>query len=135
MLAKSAAFMSLPASISKKVTTILTKEQGSLKYEQKRKPELVVQMKLGYGGKPASSQEEDLALTVEIIKKHSEIESPKASRTETPLATKQEEQEPVLKKRTKAKHLAKGFGKNLKEKATSVTKNVKTNVSSFVAGA
>lgn len=131
MLANATAFMStiikaIPASIEtvKKVTPIMT-------YQQKRKSELVAQMALGYGGKPASSAEEDLALTIDIIKKHAESDVPKPKSSPKAVATKQEQEEETAPK----KSLAKDIGKKMKNKASNVTKRVKTNVSNFVVGA
>jgi hypothetical protein len=130
MLANATAFMStiikaIPSiETVKKVTPIMT-------YQQKRKSELVAQMALGYGGKPASSAEEDLALTIDIIKKHAESDVPKPKSSPKAVATKQEQEEETAPK----KSLAKDIGKKMKNKASNVTKRVKTNVSNFVVGA
>lgn len=115
MLANATAFMStiiraIPASIEtvKKVTPIMT-------YQQKRKSELVAQMALGYGGKPASSAEEDLALTIDIIKKHADSDLPKPKSSPKTVATKQEVEE---EEGGPKKSLAKDIGNKMKNKAS-----------------
>ena len=85
-------------------------------------------VRVGYGGKAASSAEEDLALTIKIIQGHVEDDA-----QDLPLESQTGHE--ASNKRTKVKQLAKDIGKNLKDQASNVSKKVKTNVSSFVVGA